>query len=201
MINKIVIVNYGVGNLRSVKKAFEKAGAEVEISNDIEEIKAASKLVLPGVGNFKVGMSKLLSSGLVDVLKEQVQLKKKPILGICLGMQLMTKRSEEGNIEGLNWIEAETLKFKIDYKVPHIGWNTLKNKSIKLLENIDDDKEFYFTHSYYVKVLDEKIPHVKTKYGIDFHSGFQFENIYGFQFHPEKSYEPGIKLIQNFINI
>lgn len=197
----IVIVNYGLGNLRSVQKAFKRAGCETVISSETGIIEKADKLVLPGVGHFQEGMKKLKETNLIFALNKQVLDKKKPILGICLGMQLMTKFSEEGDVEGLGWVDAETKKFNINLKVPHIGWNTINWKENRLIKGLDRKDDFYFTHSYYVtsKNRDKHLLH--TSYEIDFVSGFVNENIYGVQFHPEKSHSSGIKLIKNFIDL
>ena len=199
--SKIVIVNYGLGNLRSVQKAFERAGADVVISSDLNIIRKADKLVLPGVGHFSEGMRKLRETELISVLNEQVLNKKKPILGICLGMQLMTKYSEEANVDGLKWIDAETKKFNVSLKIPHIGWNTIELQENKLMDNLNVKDDFYFTHSYYVTSNIKNSKLLYTEYEINFISGFASENIYGVQFHPEKSHSSGIKLIKNFINL
>lgn len=197
---KIVIINYGIGNLRSVQKAFKRAGGNAEISADVEKIKNADKLVLPGVGHFKEGMDKLKKSNLIDALNYHVLIEKKPILGICLGMQLMTEYSEEGEIEGLKWVKAESKKFNVSLKVPHIGWNTNHFKNSLLMNGLTNEDEFYFTHSYYVETNKKHDNLLYTDYEKKFVSGFSFGNIHGVQFHPEKSHESGIKLIKNFIN-
>ena len=197
----IIIIDYGVGNLRSVKKAFKRAGCEVKISANENDIIQADKLVLPGVGHFYEGMKKLKEANLISILNEQVVNKKKPILGICLGMQLMTKFSEEGNIQGLGWINAKTKKFDINLKVPHIGWNTIEWKQNSLMKGLNVKDDYYFTHSYYVIANNEDNQILYTNYEIKFVSGFANENIYGVQFHPEKSHNAGIALIKNFINL
>ncbi len=197
----IVIIDYGVGNLRSVRKAFKRAGGDAMISSDVKDITNADKLVLPGVGHFYEAMKKLKESDLIPLLNEQVLTKKKPILRICLGMQLMTNGSEEGNAEGLKWIDAETKRFQVDLKVPHIGWNTITAGENKLMNDLDGSHEFYFTHSYYVSSVKKEDQPLSTNYGIEFVSAFGSENIFGVQFHPEKSHNSGIKLIENFIKL
>ena len=197
----IVLVDYGLGNLRSVKKAFKIAGEEVIISFDKQIIEKADKLVLPGVGNFHNGMENLKKRDLISVLNKEVLIKKKPILGICLGMQLMTTHSEEGDVKGFNWIKAETKKFDINLKVPHIGWNSVKGSVNLLMKNLDKKSDFYFTHSYYVSSKELNRNFLYSEYEINFISGFKKDNICGVQFHPEKSHSSGIKLIKNFINL
>lgn len=200
---KIVIINYDMGNLRSVQKAFERVGASAMISDDPKIIEDADKLVLPGVGHFGLGMQKLHSKRIIDILHHKVSGLKTPILGICLGMQLLTRYSEEGNADGLGWIDAETLHLDLGghpLKVPHMGWNTVeKRKDSKALEGISPNDMFYFVHSYSVKCKDENDVLLKTTYGSTFHSAVEKENIVGFQFHPEKSHKSGLLLIKNFI--
>lgn len=199
----IVIVDYGLGNLRSVQKAFERIGVHAQISGDVSVIQKSERLVLPGVGHFAKGMENLKRSGLIEVLNKSVLQDKTPILGICLGMQLMTSHSEEGDCEGLNWIDAQTIKFEKDptkkFKVPHIGWNSieLKNQS-NIIRGLESDAQFYFVHSYYVICNDESDVLSRTEYGRNFHSGFQKDNIIGVQFHPEKSYTNGLQMLKNF---
>ena len=205
--NQIVIIDYNMGNLRSVQKAFEKVGSNAIITNDHETIRKADKIVLPGVGSFKDGMKHLGELGLIEILNEEVVKKKKPFLGICLGMQLLASKSyENGETEGFNWINAEVVKFdfsdeKKKLKIPHVGWNeiTCKNKNT-LLENIEEFSDFYFVHSYYFQT-DEDIVTTYTEYGFNFISSFNKDNIYAFQFHPEKSHVVGLKLIENFVNL
>lgn len=198
----IAIVNYNMGNLRSVEKAFHRLGIEAVITSDAGTIKRAEKLVLPGVGHFAKGMEELTGSGLLDLLNEQVLGQGKPILGICLGMQLLTMHSEEGDTEGLGWINARTVRFPSHdktHRVPHIGWNTLQvvNDSV-LYEGITPDTAFYFVHSYYVSAGDTSVVSTVTEYGLPFTSSVKKDNIYGTQFHPEKSLTVGLRLLRNF---
>ena len=204
----VTIIDYGLGNLRSVQKAFERLNVKAIITNDIKEIAEAEKLVLPGVGHFVKGMHYLKELKLIDILNTKVMLDKTPILGICLGMQLMTEFSEEGNCEGLGWIEAKTIRFNYNgngtghgLKIPHMGWNDIRFvKSTALKNELETSSSFYFVHSYYVNCKDENDRLTRTEYGIEFDSGFQRENITGVQFHPEKSHAAGLKLLKNFIN-
>lgn len=198
----IAIINYNMGNLRSVEKAFHRLGIEAVITADAAIIQRAEKLVLPGVGHFAKGMEELSGSGLLDLLNEQVLGHGKPVLGICLGMQLLTRHSEEGDAEGLGWIDAKTVRFPTDdkvYRVPHIGWNTLQvvNPSV-LYEGISPDAAFYFVHSYYVSAADISAVSTESEYGITFTSSVKKDNIYGTQFHPEKSLNAGLRLLRNF---
>lgn len=203
----IVIVDYGMGNLRSVQKKFQKIGANVEITNDPKKIIKAEKIVLPGVGNFYQGMLNIKHLGLYDVLNESVLKKKTPILGICLGMQLMAKNSSEGSeINGFGWIDAEVVRFNVQnnlkFKVPHIGWNNIFiAKESNLLSNLNNESEYYFVHSFFMQCRNSKDILAKTIYENDFVSAIQKDNIYGTQFHPEKSHDNGQKLISNFVNL
>jgi glutamine amidotransferase len=206
MQNKIVIIDYGMGNLRSVQKKFHRVGADTEISNDLELIANAHKLVLPGVGHFSHGVKQLKKLGIWDVLNKCVLEQDIPILGICLGMQLMAKQSNEGNEKGLGWFDAEVLKFQVKdslkFKVPHMGWNNaIINKESKFLEGLDNESMYYFVHSYYMKCKDEKDILMTTCYEDNFVSAIQKGNIFGTQFHPEKSHDTGEKLIKNFVEL
>jgi glutamine amidotransferase len=203
---KIIIVNYGMGNLRSVQKKFNRIGADAIITSDVEKIKNAWKLVLPGVGHFKKGVRNLKESGIWDVLNEVVLVKKTPILGICLGMQLMAKYSEEGDVEGLGWFDANVIKFRINntlkYKVPHMGWNTIVAKRENaLISGISSEAMFYFVHSYHIKCDTEEDILASTEYEYKFTSVIQKNNIYGTQFHPEKSHGYGEKILENFVSL
>jgi len=205
--NQIVIIDYNMGNLRSVQKAFERVGADAIISNNHEVIKKASKIVLPGVGSFKDGMENLEKLDLITILNEEVISKKKPFLGICLGMQLLSKKGyENGETKGLSWVDAEVIKFDFTnyekkLKIPHVGWNNVKYKNKnQLFDNILDNSDFYFVHSYYFNTVENVITS-STDYGFDFTSSIQKDNIYAFQFHPEKSQNVGLKLLENFVNI
>lgn len=198
----IVIVDYGMGNLRSVQKAFERVRIQATISSVREDIINADKLVLPGVGHFQHGINNLKSRGLFDLLNEMVLEKKKPVIGICLGMQLMTEFSEEGNCSGFGWIKAKTRKFVFNgngLKIPHMGWNNLSIRSNEtIFKDITPENFFYFVHSYCVSCEDENDILAETEYGRKFVSSFQKENIFGCQFHPEKSHDKGLLILKNF---
>jgi glutamine amidotransferase len=199
----IVIVNYGMGNVGSILNMFSYLNIEASISNDSNEILNAKKIVLPGVGAFDNGMHNIKKQGLLNVLNEKVLQQKTPVLGICLGMQLMTICSEEGLSEGLGWINARTVSFKkeknAELKIPHMGWNIVKKMNENsILTYLDYVSRFYFVHSFHVKCIDEPLAIGKTKYGSEFDSMVAHDNIYGCQFHPEKSHKSGMKLLQNF---
>ena len=201
----ITIIDYGMGNLRSVQKAFERIRISARISSDINEILSSNKLVLPGVGHFAQGISNLKQKGLIEALNDVVLGKKKPVLGICLGMQLMTEYSEEGDCEGFGWIKAKTQRFTFNtngLKIPHMGWNNLSiRNSDSIFREISTDNFFYFVHSYYISCTNESDILAETKYGNNFVSSFQKENIFGCQFHPEKSHDKGLQILKNFANL
>ena len=198
----VVIIDYGMGNLRSVQKAFERIKVPVKVSSNSADILSADKLVLPGVGNFERGVGNLKERKIYEDLNEMVLSKKKPILGICLGMQLMTEFSEEGNCKGFGWIQAKTQKFKFqsnELKIPHMGWNNIITKKNDLLyEGVDQNTFFYFVHSYFITCNQEVDIITETNYGLNFVSSFRNDNVYGCQFHPEKSHDSGLILLRNF---
>lgn len=197
----LTIIDYGMGNLGSIANMIKKVGGKCIISSNLDELKNADKLILPGVGAFDNGIKNLKKNGIFDVVNKKVLIDKTPILGICLGMQLMTKSSEEGIEEGLSWVNAETIKFKNqDLKIPHMGWNTIEvQKQSNLIEKSEIESRFYFVHSYYVKSNEKNDVLTSTTYGNEFVSSFEKENIIGVQFHPEKSHKFGMKLFQYFI--
>lgn len=199
----ITIVDYGMGNLGSVKNMIKKIGGDSIITSDSELIKDADKIILPGVGAFDNGMANLKNLGLIDLLNKKVIIDKTPVLGICLGMQLMTQSSEEGTLKGLGWFAAETIKFNSEgIRVPHMGWNTAEVvKESKLSAELYAENRFYFVHSYYVKCHDEGDILMKTNYGADFASAISRENMYAVQFHPEKSHKFGYKILKNFMEL
>ncbi len=196
----IAIIDYGLGNLTSVKNAIEKVGARVVITCDKEQIREARGVVLPGVGAAKVGMANLRHLGLDNTIVE-ISRKNKPIIGICLGMQLLFTMSEEGNVKCLNVCEGEVKKFDTTVKVPHIGWNQVKKKPSRLFADIPDQSSFYFVHSYYCAPSSSEIGIGSTDYGADFCSVMEIGNTFGVQFHPEKSGENGLKLLRNFTEV
>jgi len=203
----VVIVDYGVGNLGSVLNMLKRIGVSGSISSDAAAIAAAPKLLLPGVGAFDAAMNRLNDSGLRPALERRVA-EGVPLLGICLGMQLLTRSSEEGALPGLGLVPARTLGFKgrvpADTKVPHMGWNRVSAGSSSALTSdlvAEDEARFYFVHSYYVECAVPEQSILKTTYGVTFDSGFQCGNIFGVQFHPEKSHRFGMKLLQSFARI
>ncbi len=199
----IIIIDYKTGNVGSIANMIEYLGYNAKISNNVDEIIDSSHLILPGVGSFDRGMNGIIDNKLFDILNEQVLIRKKPILGICLGMQLMCNSSEEGLQKGLSWIDANVLKFNVEgLKIPHMGWNYVKfNSSSMLLKGFSDDPRFYFVHSYFVgDVRDDSII-ATCSYGVDFNCLVEKENIFATQFHPEKSHKYGMKLIENFIKL
>lgn len=202
----ITIVNYGMGNLGSVQNMFKRIGAQCEITSDIDRIDKASKLLLPGVGAFDAAMQKIAESNLTEILNKKALVDKVPVLGVCLGMQLLTNGSEEGSLKGLGWIDADTIKFRFKnpqaFKVPHMGWNEIHiaNDS-PLLTGLNNESRFYFVHSYYVRVNKIRDLLTTTSYDTDFHSIVQHDNIFGAQFHPEKSHRFGMQLLKNFATI
>jgi imidazole glycerol-phosphate synthase subunit HisH len=205
---KIVIVDYGSGNLFSVYNRISSNNISPIISSSIADIENADKIVLPGVGNFAKAVDTLNTHNLIDVLHKNVLVKRKPILGICLGMQLMCNTSEEGNIniKGLGWIDANIERLPNDsratYKVPHIGWNEVTQlKETVLMNNIETNSRFYFVHSYYANCFNHTNIVCTTNFNISFTSVIEKDNIFGVQFHPEKSYAVGNALLQNFINL
>ncbi len=199
----IVIVDYGVGNVGSVLNMLRKIGAKARISALREDICNADKLILPGVGHFGRGMTKLQETGLVSLLEDQVLRMRKPILGICLGMQMMTKGSEESDVPGLGWIDAATIRFPETHglRVPHMGWNTVRQSATGRLFDRDstEAERFYFVHSYYVRTTNPIHTAAHCLYGIDFAASFEVGNIFGVQFHPEKSHLFGMGLLRKFI--
>jgi imidazole glycerol-phosphate synthase subunit HisH len=201
----IIIVDYGMGNLGSVFNMFKKIGVDSKITSDLVEIKSAKKLLLPGVGSFDKAMERIVTSGIKEVLDQKVLVEETPILGICLGMQLLTNSSEEGIEKGLGYINASAKKFIFQdnkMKVPHMGWNIVKKSTPSLLtQDFDAASRFYFVHSYYVVVENQKNSILKTNYGLEFDSAIQNKNVYGAQFHPEKSHKFGMKLLDNFSKI
>jgi imidazole glycerol-phosphate synthase subunit HisH len=200
----IVIVDYKMGNLGSVSNIIKKIGHTSVITSDIEIISKATKIILPGVGSFEKAMNNLQEMNLIPILKERALVEKVPFLGICLGMQLLTKSSEEGNVNGLGWIAANTIKFELsnypELKIPHMGWNDTQFTTAHFLsEGYHEDPRFYFVHSYHVVCEKDENILSTTKFGREFTSGIVKDNIIGVQFHPEKSHKFGMQLIKNFI--
>lgn len=203
---KISILNYQMGNIHSVQKQIVKLGGQCDIISTPDEVLKADKIILPGVGHFGKAMEVLISNNLVGALNEAALVKKIPFLGICLGMQLMTSFSEEGEMEGLKWFDFKVEKFKIKdtvkFKVPHCGWNSIfKQKQNKLLLDLPDSPAFYFVHAYHIPFSTTQEVLATTDYEHSFVSAIARQNIYGVQFHPEKSHEIGKQLLKNFISL
>lgn len=200
----ITIIDYGMGNVGSIKNMLKKAGHKSNITSKIHEIKDAEKIILPGVGSFDNGIKHLSELNLKDVLDEKVLDEKTPVMGICLGMQLMTKNSEEGKLPGLGWLNAKTIRFKFNWdsllKIPHMGWNSVKiEKKSKIFQDMyAQENRFYFVHSYHVVCNNQEDILTTTFYGYNFASGFERDNIIGLQFHPEKSHKFGMQVLKNF---
>jgi imidazole glycerol-phosphate synthase subunit HisH len=201
----IIIIDYGMGNIRSIFNKVNRAGYSVNVTSDITEIRTADKIILPGVGHFLTGMNRLRERDLIGILNKKVIDDKTPILGICLGMQLFTSHSEEGDTNGLGWIDGKTVRFNIKdskLKVPHMGWNTVEQKKdSQLLKGVPGSGAFYFVHSFYVRCNSQADILTTTIYGQEFVSSVQKDNIYGTQFHPEKSHGTGEMVLKNFLNI
>jgi len=208
----VVIIDYGMGNLRSILHKLEKLKFEATISDEPAVIDRATHLILPGVGHFATGMKNLTAAGLLDVLNKKVLEDKTPIMGLCLGMQLFTRHSEEGDAKGLGWIDGETRHFEFGdadtdgrgrnarLRIPHVGWNLLNVKrACPMLADVQPDQRFYFVHSYYVTCDRDEDIVATTHYGCDFVSVLRRDNIFGTQCHPEKSHRRGIEVIRRFV--
>ncbi|HSJ31040.1 MAG TPA: imidazole glycerol phosphate synthase subunit HisH [Longimicrobiales bacterium] len=201
---RVTIVDYGMGNLGSIRNMFRRIGAEPVVATDIRSIESADKLLLPGVGAFDAAMTRIDQMGFRKALDRKALVERVPVLGICLGMQLLTRSSEEGRIAGLGWIGGATYRFPADsgLKVPHMGWNiAVPVRPSPLTEDLPEESRFYFVHSYYVAVDHSANSVLQTTYGVTFDSAVQHENVYGAQFHPEKSHKFGMRILQNFASL
>ncbi len=192
---KIVIINYGAGNIQSIKFAIQRLGYEALLSDDPQEIKSADKVIFPGVGEASSAMQKLRASGLDNLVPEL----KQPVLGICLGMQLMCRYTEEGNTQGLSIFDTDVVRFNNEVKVPQIGWNQIENLNSPLFEGIKEKEHIYLVHSYYAPITKDTV--AETQYGIKYSTALHKDNFYGTQFHPEKSSVVGEKILFNFLSI
>ncbi|ULC58237.1 imidazole glycerol phosphate synthase subunit HisH [Flaviramulus sp. BrNp1-15] len=192
---KLVIIDYGAGNIKSIQFAFKRLGFDAVLSNNPEEIKAADKIIFPGVGEASSAMKMLKESGLDKLIPKL----KQPVLGICLGMQLLCEFSEEGNTKGLGVFNTQVKRFSNDVKVPQMGWNVIKDLKSDLFKGIKENEYMYLVHSYYAEHCEQTI--AKTDYGINYASALQHDNFYGVQFHPEKSSLAGEKILKNFIEL
>ncbi len=197
----IGIIDYGLGNIKAISNIYDKLKIKnmlVKSKNDFEKVE---RFILPGVGSFDSAMDLLSKNNCKESIDTMVLEKKKKILGICVGMQTFAKNSDEGSKQGFNWIEGEVKKFEFNsnYRLPHMGWNSIKkNKESPLFKNINNDEYFYFCHSYYYKCLKKEDIIAETFFGSNFASSINFKNIYGIQFHPEKSHDSGANILKNF---
>lgn len=200
----IYIVNYGLGNLNSIKNIIKKIGGESKIIDDVKELKDAKKLILPGIGAFDHGMEFLNQRGWIDELNNVVLKKKVPVLGICLGMQLMCRGSEEGKLPGLGWFDADVKRFQLpadsSFKIPHMGWNAVHiKKENPLIEAKGEEQRFYFVHSYHAVCNNPADELLSAVHGYEFTAAISHDNIFATQFHPEKSHRFGMELLKHFI--
>lgn len=193
----IAILDYKMGNLRSVENALKRLGAEFTVTDDANVIRSADKVLMPGVGNAAEAMENLRSASLVDVVRSL----RRPVLGICVGMQVMCRHSEEGDVDCLNLFDVRVKRFEpsADLKVPHMGWNRIGNLESKLFKGIDGGEYVYFVHSYYPELCPDTI--ATSRHGVMFSAALKYENFYGTQFHPEKSGDVGERIIENFLRL
>ena len=203
----ISIIDYGLGNLKALANIYKRLNIDVEFVKTVEQLKSAEKIILPGVGAFDHAMGQLNRSGMREKLDELVLIEKVPVIGICVGMQMLAKRSDEGKLEGLSWIDADIIKFDLNLinqkpKLPHMGWNDVNPiGNNPLFHNLDTNSIFYFLHSYYFSCNNPNDEIAKSDYGLDFTCAVNHNNIFGVQFHPEKSHQYGIQLLKNFANL
>jgi len=203
----LTIVDYGVGNLASMQNMLKKIGVPSKISSEKKDIEAADRLILPGVGAFDTCVEKLQQSGLVETLTFQVRNRKVPVLGVCVGMQLLMEGSEEGILPGLGWIAGRIVKFRQELlppgtKIPHMGWTDVASgKPSRLLNDLEEEPRFYFVHSYHAQLTNDQDALLYADYGYQFAAGVERDNILGVQFHPEKSHKFGMKLLKNFATL
>lgn len=201
----IGLINYGLGNIQAFLNLYQRLHIPAKIINSENDLDGITKLILPGVGHFDHAMNLLNESGLKNIIEKKVFNEKMPILGICVGMQMLARRSDEGSLEGLGWIDGEVKDLKkhssneTDLPLPHMGWNDVKvDSNVNLFKDFSDNPKFYFLHSYYFECLDNKNVIATTKYIQEFSCIVKMENVYGVQFHPEKSHKHGQLLLKNF---
>jgi glutamine amidotransferase len=203
----IAVINYGVGNINAFLNIYQKLNIKVSVVQSPSDFNNITHLILPGVGNFDYAMLKFKNSGIFDLVEKMVLLKKVPILGVCVGMQMLANNSEEGTESGLGWISGQVIKFNanninLTSPLPHMGWNDITiTKANKILLNLQNKPKFYFLHSYFFNCTNIENSISDTSYSEKFTSAINYENIYGVQFHPEKSHEDGIQLLKNFSQI
>ena len=202
----ITIIDYGVGNIRAYINLYERININIKVAYNATDLKNATKIILPGVGAFDYAMTRLNSSGMRERITELVLDKKIPIIGICVGMQMLGDKSEEGELPGLGWIPGKVMQFdssvlSSERRLPHMGWNNISHDNDNLFNAIDLNNRFYFLHSYYFKCKNEENILATTDFGTNFTSAIKKDNIYGVQFHPEKSHNNGVQLLKNFANI
>lgn len=204
MSKPILIIDYGMGNIGSLRNMFRRIGTPVDVASDVASIGRAAKLLLPGVGAFDAAMGRINEQGLGEVIRRRALVDQIPTLGICLGMQLLTHGSDEGQLPGLGIIPARAHRFPVikGLKVPHMGWNVVRKASASpLTDGLSADSRFYFVHSYHVQVDDPRHSILKADYGVEFDAAIQSGNVYGAQFHPEKSHRFGMALLKAFANL
>jgi imidazole glycerol-phosphate synthase subunit HisH len=192
---KLIIIDYGAGNIKSIQFACKRLGVEAILTNDIDAIKSADKVIFPGVGEASSAMKMLIESGLHEIIPTL----KQPVLGICLGMQLMCNFTEEGNTKGLGIFDVTVKRFSNNVKVPQMGWNVIKELKSQIFSGIKENEFMYLVHSYYAELCEETI--AKTDYELEYSSALQKDNFYGVQFHPEKSGIEGEKILKNFLEL
>lgn len=202
----IVIIDYGMGNVGSIRNMIAAVGGEPVITSDLDLIREARKIILPGVGSFDAGMTGLARPGLIEAIESSVLKRRVPTLGICLGMQLMCKSSAEGKLRGLGWIDAEIRRFDLPYgsdlKIPHMGWNSVRiKKENRLISSTGGEQRFYFVHSYHAHCNSAGDVLATAIHGYEFHAAFSSENLFGVQFHPEKSHRFGKSLMGRFVEL
>lgn len=203
----ITLIDYGSGNIHAIANIYKRLNIPYQLTADLNLLKAAKKLILPGVGDFDETMKAFNQLGIKNLLDELVVEKQVPILGVCVGMQILGKGSEEGVAEGFGWIDGQVKKFDIKNLqtkpyLPHMGWNTVQpQKESQLFDNIITENGFYFLHSYYFDCKNTEDILATTQYGIEFSSAINHLNVYGFQFHPEKSHQNGVEVFRNFANL
>ena len=202
----ITIIDYGVGNIRAYINLYERINVKIKVAYNAADLKSATKIILPGVGAFDYAMTRLNSSGMRETITELVLVKKLPIIGICVGMQMLGDVSEEGELPGLGWIPGKIKLFdsnslSSERRLPHMGWNNISHNSDNLFGSVDLNNRFYFLHSYYFECENQDDILATTEFGVNFTSAIKKDNIYGVQFHPEKSHVNGVQLLKNFANI